>query len=249
MNPNAMNPNAMNPNALPPNALSPDAMSPDAMSAMREPGSAGDLSRELIRYAVGCAFRPDQSFRFSWKDSLGVVHHEAYPGLLSLAPYWQSGLLDLAGQQWVSDCLASRVNAEGVSVMLSSRGTHPALTCSATELATYQTREAVFFGNLFASTPRVYACYDPLAMLPSQLAKRVCAQPDLLRLDLNDLPSTYHCGSIEVIGPCYQVLGLLTLGACARQDPAERYFYGCAPSYGAATVPSVTTFLQGTIPW
>jgi hypothetical protein len=246
MNPNAMNPNAMNPNALPPNALSPDSLSPAAKSALDDPGSAGDLSRELIRYAVGCAFRPDQVFRFSWTDSLGTVHHEAYPGLLSLAPYWSGQPLDLAGQQWVSACLASRVNAEGVSVMLSSRGTNPALTCTATELATYQTREAAWFGNLFASTPQIYACFDPLSMLPSQLAKRVCAQPDLLKLDLSNLTAPYRCGPIEVLGPC-QVLVLP--GACSSVDPVERYYYRCAPSAGAPSVPDITTFLQGTIPW
>jgi hypothetical protein len=245
--PNALYPNALSPSALSPGALDPDTMSPSAMSAIRDPGSAGDLSRELLRYAVGCAFTPNQSFRFSWTDSRGVEHDEAYPGLVSLAPSWATQPLDPTGQQWVSDCLASRVNAEGVSVMLSSRGTHPALACSSTELATYQTREAAFFGNLFTNAPLVYACYDPLSMLPSQMAKRVCAEPDLLKLDLNDLPSTYHCGPIEVIGPCLQVLGLVTVGCCASQDPVERYFYDCAYG-GAPIIPSITTFLQGAIP-
>jgi hypothetical protein len=249
LNPNALNPNALNPNALNPNALNPNALSPAAMSAVQDSGGAGDLARELLRYTVGCAFRPDQSFSFSWMDALGATHNEVYPGLLSLAPYWADQPLDLPGQQWVSACLASRVNAEGVSVMLSSRGTHPALACTSTEISTYQTREAVFFGNLFTSTPRVYACYDPLAMLPSQLAKRVCGQPELLRLDLDDLLSPYDCGPIRVIGPCLQLLGLLTVGVCASQQPVSRYLYNCAAPDGAQGVPSITTFLQGAIPW
>src|SRR5262249_21188592 len=157
------------------------------MSAVQDPGEAGDLSRELLRYTVSCAFTSNQSFEFSWVDADGAEHEESYPGLLGLAPSWATQALDLAGQQWVSDCLASRVNAKGISVMLSSRGTHPALATTFEERVTYQTREAVFFGNLFTNSPTVYACYDPLSMLPSQLANRVCAQPDLLALNLNDL--------------------------------------------------------------
>jgi hypothetical protein len=249
LNPNALNPNALNPNALNPNALNPNALSPDAMGAIRDPGSAGDLSRELLRYTVSCAFRPDQSFKFSWTDASGVKHKEAYTGLLSLAPSWEAQPLDPAGQEWVSDCLASRVNAEGVSVMLSSRGAHPALTCSPVELATYSTREAAFFGNLFTGEPKVHACYDPLSMLPAQMARRVCSQPDLLRLDLNALPGTYACGPIEVLGPCAEVLGLITVGPCATEDPVERYLHDCAPASGAPVVRSITTFLHGVVPW
>ncbi len=233
--------------ALNPNALNPNAMNPAALSAIQAPD--GDLSRQFVRYAVSCAFRSDQSFNFSWTDASGVAHAESYPGLLGLAPSWATQPLDPAGQQWVSACLASRVNAKGVSVMLSSRGTHPALATTSAERWAYQTREAVFFGNLFDGTQKVYACYDPLSMLPSQMANRVCAQPDLLTLDLGVLSTGYACGPIQVLGPCYQVLGLLTLGVCDAQDPVARYFYGCSAPNSAADVPSITTFLAGGIPW
>src|SRR5262249_682751 len=153
--------------------------------------------------------------------------------LLGLAPSWATQPLDLAGQQWVSDCLASRVNAKGVSVMLSSRGTHAALATTAQERAAYQTREAVFFGNVFTPAPKVSACYEPLRMVPSQMAKRVCAQQDLLALNLNDLLGGYHCGPIEVLGPCTWLIGLVTVGYCDSQKPIERYFYNCsAPGSG-----------------
>ena len=175
-----------------------------------------------------------------------MAHAESYLGLLGLAPYWAKQPLDLAGQQWVSGCLASRVNAKGVSVMLSSRGTHPALSTTPEERAMYQTREAVFFGNLFTDTPRVYACYDPLSSLPSELANRVCGQA--LALDLVNLSLAYDCGPIAVIGPCAQVLGLLTLGVCASQNATARYLYNCRPSGSGQVVPSVTTFLAGIIP-
>ncbi|WP_438040708.1 hypothetical protein [Sorangium sp. So ce128] len=62
---NALNPNALNPNALSANALNPNALSSAALSAIRDPGAAGDLSRQLLNYVVGCAFLPSQSFSFS----------------------------------------------------------------------------------------------------------------------------------------------------------------------------------------
>ena len=52
-------------------------------------------------------------------DSTGVVHNESLPGLVGLAPGWATGPLDTAGQEWVTSCMAARLNAYGVSVMLS----------------------------------------------------------------------------------------------------------------------------------
>ena len=66
--------------------------------------------------------------------------------------------------------------------------------------------------------------------------------------DLGELSLSYDCGAIEVLGPCEQLLGLLTLGPCAQQNPTGRYFYGCSSPDGAAPA-SITTFLQGVIPW
>jgi hypothetical protein len=246
LHPNALHPNALHPNALHPNALRPDALSPAAAGSIEDPGEDGDLSRELLRYTVSCAFAVDQSFDFSWTDGEGATHAESYPGLVGLAPSWATQALERAGQQWVSNCLAARVNALGVSVMLSARGRHPALATTAAERAAYQTREAVFFGNLFTDSPRVYACYDPLSVLPAQMADRVCAQP--LALDLADLSLTYDCGPISVLGPCTDVLGLVAVGACGGLDLVGRYFYNCRAPGSPAVVPSETTFLKGPLP-
>ena len=238
---------ALNPNALNPNALNPNALDPHALAAIQDPGDAGALSRQLLLYTVSCAFSLGQFFYFSWTDASSVCHNESYPGLLGLAPDWATEPLDPAGQLWVSECLASRVNAKGVSVMLSSRGAYPPLATTAQERQAYQTREATFFGNLFTPSPRVYACYDPLSVLPAQFQNRVCAQPAILNLAI--LPTAYDCGPITVLGPCLTVLGLLTLGSCPYQDSVDRYFYGCSlPGYSAYPA-SLTTFLAGPIPW
>jgi hypothetical protein len=246
LSPNALSPNALSPNALSPNALSPDALSPGALGSIEAPDSTGDLARELLLYTVSCAFDVDQSFDFSWTDASGAAHAESYPGLNGLAPNWAAQPLDPTGQQWVSDCLGARVNAEGVSVMLSIRGTSPALAASTAELEAYQTREGAFFGNLFNAPFKVYACYDPLSMVASVMAKRVCAQPFVAAPGSSTL--TYDCGPIQVLGPCEQVVGQIAVGPCFAQDPVERYFYDCAAPCSSAGVESITTFLQGSIP-
>src|SRR5262249_39623288 len=128
LNPNALNPNALNPNALNPNALNPNALSADALAAIMDPGLAGDLSREHLKYTVGCALDPSQAFSFSWTDAYQVVHQENYWGLLGLATFWSSKpLSDVGHQQWISACLAARTNYLGLSVTISSRGPCQAL--------------------------------------------------------------------------------------------------------------------------
>ena len=250
LNANALNANALSPAGLGPAPLDPAMVTASAWRALQDPGDAGNLSRELLRYTVSCALGADQGFAFSWTDADGVTtHSESYAGLLGLAPTWATQPLDLPGQQWVSACLASRINAEGVSVELSSRGTNPALCTTPDELSTYRLREAAFFGNLFTTTPVVYACYDLFTGTAATLKHRVCAQPQLLDLQIGDLIDTdYDCGPIEVLGPCAQLLGLLTLGPCANHDPTSRYWYNCSPSVGAPVIPSITTFLTGLLP-
>jgi hypothetical protein len=242
---NALTANALTANALTANALTANALGAAALAAVEDPGPPGDLARELLRYEVSCAFGADQRFDFSWTDTAGSLHVESYPGSLGLARAWATGALDLAGQEWVSACLAARVNAVGVSVPLSVRGTHPALATTPAELAAYPTREGAFFGNLFADNSVVYACYDPLTTTAAQLSRRMCAQPRLLSLTLGGLSTAYDCGPIQVVGPCAVLPGGLRLGPCASEAPIARYLYGCSPPASRGATPSITTFLQG----
>lgn len=235
--------------ALGDRALAPGALDPAAAAAIQDPGAAGDLARRLLRYAAGCALTPAQSVEFAWTGLDGAAHAESWHGVLGLASAWAAQPLDPAGRQWVTACLASRVNALGITVPLSSRGTHAALGSTLAERTSYATREGAFFGDLFAEAPQVHACFDPLSMAPSQMAHRVCAQPDYLALNLNDLAGGYDCGPVHVIGPCEGVLGLGLVGPCTREDLAAHYFDGCTPPGGAGPLPAVTTFLQGAIPW
>ena len=197
LNPNALNPNALNPNALNPNALNPNSLSSAALTAITDPGTNGDLSRELLKYTVSCALSSSQSFAFSWTDSSSVTHSESYPGLLGLATGWASNALGTTGQYWVSACLASRVNWYGVHVDISSRGNLSQLATTSAEITDYPYIEGAFFGNLFASTPAVYACYNYANISTSRVWQRDCATGHL-----NSNSTTSSCGMLTILGDC-----------------------------------------------
>jgi hypothetical protein len=217
ISPNAISPNAISPNAISPNALSPDALSPAALAALEDPGPAGALSRELVRYAVGCALRPSQSFQFSYTDAEGSLHVEVYPGSLGLAPGWASGPLSDTGQRMVTACLAARTNYSGSSVLISMRSEHQPLDdqTTAAERAAYPFLEGVFWGNLFSDNPRVHACHVPENAAHSREALRECAAGHI------DPASgkLVRCGPILLEGPCDQV--------CSRFDAREQLYDRC----------------------
>jgi hypothetical protein len=240
LQPAALSPGVLTSSVLTSAALSAGTLAPAALSAIQDPGSLGDLARQLLLYEVGCAFDSTQQLSFSWTDTGGVLHQESYAGSLGLAPEWATQALEVSGQQWVSACLAARVNGEGATVPLSLRGASPALATTPAEAAAYPMREAAFFGNLFTGTPAVYACYDVLVLLAA-LEKRVCAEP------LGGVSTAFDCGPIQILGPCVQILGLLTVGYCTSQDPTYQFYYGCSPPGASAAIPSITTFLQSPL--
>ncbi|WP_437599479.1 hypothetical protein [Sorangium sp. So ce590] len=207
LNPNALNPNALNPNALNPNALNPGALSPAALSAIQAPGEAGDLSRQLLSYVVGCAFTPAQSFSFSWTDGSGMVRNEEYWGLIGLVPSWSDKPLGHNDQQWLSACLASRTNWYGASVTISSRGSHSAIDkTDSPELSTYTRMEGAFWGNLFAPSPYLNACFNEANRDHARSLARECAAGHL-----DGSGAAIPCGMISIRGTCHSYCQQLNL--------------------------------------
>ncbi|WP_437586052.1 hypothetical protein [Sorangium sp. So ce1000] len=204
LNPNALNPNALNPNALNPNALAVSALSliplnPKLLAAILDPGPSGALSREHLRYAIECALESSQSFSFRWVDVSGLDHDETYTGMLGLARSWAWEPLTEEGQRWVSACLAARTNYYGVRVMISSRGPTKAINKQNTpELSTFTKEEGVFWGNIYASSPALYACHVPDNDASSRAALRDCAAGHINETTGSIQP----CGTIRILGPC-----------------------------------------------
>jgi hypothetical protein len=229
--PNALVPNALVPNALVPNALSPSTLSASAMDAIQDPTSTGDLSRQLLQYTVGCAFNTSQSFSFSWTTSQGQVKNETYSGILGLAPSWFAKPLSGNDQEWVSACLISRVNWYGVSIMISSRASHPSLNkAGMPEMAAYTNNEGAFWGNVFSSTPHAYACFYGPNQDYSRSQQRDCAAGHL-QAD----GSIAECGIIQIVGACEK--------QCQSLNMVGQYYSSCVgPSGPNKSI--ITTFLM-----
>jgi hypothetical protein len=224
LNPNALNPNALNPNALNPNALNPNALNPNALLALQAAGSAGEMSRQLLKYTVSCALNPTQSFAFSWTDSLGTVHSETYWGLLGLASDWATNPLSTSGAAWVSACLASRINWYGVAVTISSRGVATQLDTTGEERSSYSKLEGAFYGNLFTSTPAVYTCYNVGNIANSRSKQRDCAAGHL-----NTDGTVSSCGMLQILGSCGDY--------CNSALDAQQYYPGCFTTSGRLGTP------------
>ncbi|WP_437813586.1 hypothetical protein [Sorangium sp. So ce1078] len=253
--PNALSPNALSPNALSPNALSPNALkltgqnaiSANALSAIQNPGPNGALSRELLRYIVGCALRPDQTFSFSWTDSDGVVRQEVYRGELGYAAWWTTTPLGTATsnntyvQSQITACLAARMNWYGVSVRISLRNNE--MQADQAERNAYPVREGAFWGNLLSTTdpPFLRACYssDPGSVARARQVQRDCAAGHLSVDPVTGATTVQQCGSMVIVGSCEAV--------CNGSDYTNRYYRGClmnpSTSPWVRTDQVITTFL------
>jgi hypothetical protein len=194
---NGLTSNGLSSNGLSSNGLSSNGLSSNGIviAALRDKTGVGDASRMFFRYLVSCALPVGKTVTYTWIDSGGTNHTESNPGGLGLAPTWEVGPLDQAGQEIVSACLGARTNSLGVSVPISMRSNGiTALAVSPTERATYTYGEGAFWGNLFNSgAPYLYSCsrapYDAGVASSQYKAKgRTC--------------STQDCGIIKYLGRC-----------------------------------------------
>ncbi|MDC3956688.1 hypothetical protein KEG38_22700 [Polyangium jinanense] len=202
----ALNSLALNGIAL--NGIGLNSMDPTSLSAIQDAGVKGARARAFLRYAIGCAFAPSQSFAFTWWDAARVAHEETYHGELGVAPGWSTGPLDLQGQRMVSACVAARVNYYEVPVLISIRSTQPPLEVPGDkELDHFPDVEGAFWGNLWGTAPAIYACYNSETVANSRGWSRDCAAGHL-----RDDGTIEECGMIDIVGPCSAVCGPLISG-------------------------------------
>jgi hypothetical protein len=195
LQPNGIVPNGIVPNGIVPNGLTPSTIPSTALTALQDAGTAGDLSRKFLKYAVGCAFNTSQSFQVTWTDAQSVPQTETYYGSLGIAPEWATGALSATQQRWISACIAARTNYFGISVVLSMRGDKTELSADATERSTFSHLEGAFWGNLFATTPSLHSCYNLAERAYVRGKNRACAAG-------YDDGSVHWCGIISSIGDC-----------------------------------------------
>ena len=135
---------------------------------------AGDLlstadGRTVYSYIVSCAIPGDITLEV---DLPGVPDtgpddpytcvsgHCTFPGGVGLAPEWLRHRLNHKGQEWVSACMFSRVNAHDTAEAISLRGDDGALAVSADEALLYNVEEGAFYGNMFNDEDEPIAWYS-----------------------------------------------------------------------------------------
>lgn len=199
--------NALTSNALTSNALTSNGL---AMADLSDP-----LGRQLLDTIVGCALPPGETIDLNID---GVDY--SFEGSIGLAPGWgnDGGACDESCRAWVSACVISRVNHLGQSVVISIRGNHTTLVSRTEERAQYTEREGAYFGDIFASPQKIYACVAPgKSQIP-----RVCGT------------SIQNCSPIEVLGDCDDV---------CDQERSDGAFEGCTDPSGTVHSNVVTVFL------
>jgi hypothetical protein len=109
--------------------------------------------REVLKYVAQCALKEGDVLVAEYQ---GVVYE--FPGLLGLAPHWESSPLTTGDQHRLSACLIAHVNAFGVSVPISLRAA-AVLPSTTEERLQYAVYEGTFFGQVFdGGELKTYAC-------------------------------------------------------------------------------------------
>ncbi|WP_438017889.1 hypothetical protein WMF18_01825 [Sorangium sp. So ce315] len=211
-------------NGIWPNALRPDSIPSTGLGALRIQALERVVSRDFIRYAIGCAL--DRAQAITLDGPGGARGGEVHRGEVGLAPEWVDGPLSPVKQRWVSACIAARANRSGVPVMLSMRSQASAqLAAGPEERGAFATREGAFWGNLFSDTPALYTCHVPDSLERARARGRSCATGQ------DTGSGVVGCGIIQRTGDC--------ASACsAAGDPAVGY----AACNGSTEV--ITTFLE-----
>ena len=172
---NALTINALTINALTINALTINSLSTGELELGPHTGDlqATESGRLLLEYVIRCAYGPGDFVRVD--DP--VMGPARYQGNLGLAEIWKHRPIGADYQRLMSACLLAHLNRDGEPVPISVRyfGA-PAVT----ESESHYFGDGVFYGNVFESEQKRYACTirqregtSPAAASP-WAGKRVC---------------------------------------------------------------------------
>jgi hypothetical protein len=173
-------------------------------------------ARTVLKYIVSCALPAGAHIDLNVG---GTVY--GYDGQIGLAPEWglDGGSCDATCQAWVSGCVISRINYAGHVVPISVRGAELGGT-PASEMSTYSSPDAVFYGNIFTWPQVRYACLPPNGELT-----RTCGQGNPLAT----------CVGVTYLGPCTSLCGNVA---------ADGSYQNCTDGAGTAYPGSISIFLQ-----
>jgi hypothetical protein len=178
-------------------------------------------ARAALSYIVGCALPVGTNVTATYTES-GAQMQMTFNGEIGLAPSWRTTALTTAEQRLVSGCVLARVNATGVSVIVSLRGPSAALNVAGSEATAYPKQEGAFFGSIFQGPDFYLGACKGAATAP---AARRCAQPT---------------GTLAMVTEC----GFNYAGLCSDVCAAGTYFSDCLGGNGVVYDSVVTVHIK-----
>lgn len=124
---------------------------PGALSSSSTMMNTAD-GRMAVTYLVKCALPTGHTLVKT--DTAGTRY--SFSGDIGLAPEWEKSACGQTCQEWVTSCLLSLVNTTGVHVPVWMVAQNSAVGWG--QNSAYPHQEGSFFGNIFATTPRMYYC-------------------------------------------------------------------------------------------
>ena len=195
------------------------------------------MRKKVLRYLVECALPSGVAVQLLYRGQLETLGR----GVAALGPSLQAGQMNVVDQERVTACMLARVNGTGQTVQIDMFG--PMGTGSGFETATaydgaFPVLEAAFFGNLFSSRPRAFACRG---------ADRGLADMRSCR-DLGD--GAADCGVIEFVTvECDDYIGDPLLCETAETSGADsRTYYQDCRAGGHIWERVLTTYLAPRLP-
>lgn len=148
------------------------------------------LRRHLLSALIQGAMPPEVAVSVGPGDEI--------PGMFGLFLEWAEAPLAPDAQELMSAFIAMKVNALGATVPIGIVGPGPGeVAPEPIDDPTYHFQEAVFAGNLFGQSSKVFACTGSQISgggVPVGLEKRICSQPG-------------NPCNIKGLGPCANVCG------------------------------------------
>jgi hypothetical protein len=153
---NGLSANGLSGNGLSGNGLSGNGLSLNGLSGNGLSGNGlmtTDGGRAVVKYIAKCALPSGHSLNY--QDQYNVWY--SYPGLLGVAPEWETGACGYDCQERVSACMLAHVNNSGfhIAIWLDSES-----SIGWGKSPDYPYEEGTFFGNLFPANNmwRGYYC-------------------------------------------------------------------------------------------
>lgn len=234
-------------NRLASNRLASNSLSSIALNA--NPDTSDILQtadgRDVYSYVVSCALPEGTTISADVPGAADTAPpdsnytcssgHCTFVGAIGLAPHWADHKLDNKGAGWVSACVLSRCNANGLAESISMRGRANALVVGGDELTLYSAEEGAFYGDVFdagaasACDAGDTACQDAenAAWLLSHANACRGANNDVAHSQARDCATdSSYCG-FNVVGDCRNFDSFSNPVACAGYTGADGYYTDC----------------------